>query len=178
MRLILLLLCVLALAGCDRQKADSQQGEAESAGPAAGLDRSHKGKPFPDIDLVGPDGEPMSSNELKGRPALVNLWATWCAPCVKELPTLDALAKTGAVEVLAISQDRGPNASVAAFLEHLGTGELEAFQDPKMALSGALAVQVLPTTILYDSQGREVWRYVGDRDWAAAEVRPLLAEAR
>ena len=176
---MLLLLCMLAVAGCDRQKAESQQGaEAAAAGLEVGLIRTKKGTQAPAVEFIGPDGEPASFEDFRGKPVLVNLWATWCAPCVKELPTLDALAASDAVQVLAISQDRAPNASVAAFLEDLGTKQLEAFQDPTMALSGALGVQVLPTSIFYDAQGREVWRYVGDRDWSAANVRPLLAEAR
>ncbi len=115
-------------------------------------------------------------------PVLVNLWATWCAPCVKELPTLDRLAQSHAVDglvgVIAVSQDTGPHASVAAFLDRLKVRDLGAYHDPKMALSAALGAEVLPTTILYDAQGREVWRYVGDLDWSGEEAARLLAEAR
>jgi thiol-disulfide isomerase/thioredoxin len=110
----------------------------------------------------------------------VNLWATWCAPCVKELPTLDALAKAqrrdGALGVIAVSQDMGPHGSVEAFLQKLGTKDLGAYHDPKMALSGALNAQILPTTILFDRNGREVWRYTGDLDWNGPEAAKLLAE--
>lgn len=176
-RLILLLLCAL-VAGCDKQNAEQQQGTEAAAGPVAGLDRSHKGKAAPEIEILGPDAEPASFADLTGKPTLVNLWATWCAPCVKELPTLNALAKSGRVRVVAISQDTGPHASVEAFLDYVKADELEAFQDPKLALSGALGVQVLPTSILFDAEGREVWRFVGDRDWSSAEVEPLLAEGR
>jgi thiol-disulfide isomerase/thioredoxin len=111
---------------------------------------------------------------------LVNLWATWCAPCVKELPTLDRLAQQsgGKLRVVTISQDNAPRGSVSAFLEKLGTAELAPYHDPDMAMSGALNIQILPTSVLYDSQGREVWRYVGDLDWTSAEARKLLAEAR
>jgi thiol-disulfide isomerase/thioredoxin len=114
----------------------------------------------------------------RGKPLLVNLWASWCAPCVKELPTLDRLATSNAaVRVLAVSQDMGPHASVVAFLDQHKIADLEAFQDPKMALSGGLGVEVMPTTLLYDAQGREVWRYVGELDWTSGEAARLLAEA-
>jgi thioredoxin-related protein len=65
-----------------------------------------------------------------------------------------------------------------AFLAAHKIDGLGAYQDPQMALSAALNVQVLPTTVLYDRQGREVWRYVGDMDWTSAEARKLVAEAR
>jgi thiol-disulfide isomerase/thioredoxin len=112
---------------------------------------------------------------------LVNLWASWCGPCIKELPTLaklsDAHLEDGQLGVIAVCQDRGPQSSVTAFLAAHKIDGLGAYQDPEMALSGALGVQVMPTTVLYDRQGREMWRYVGDMDWTSAEASKLLAEA-
>jgi hypothetical protein len=99
---------------------------------------------------------------------------------VKELPTLDRLSqshdKDGALGVVAISQDMGPHPSVVAFLEEHRIKSLGAYQDPKMALSGALGAEVLPTSILYDANGFEVWRYVGDLDWTSPAAAKLLAE--
>ena len=69
-----------------------------------------------------------------------------------------------------------PKASVDAFLESKGIG-IRSFLDPEMKLTGAFAVQVMPTSILYDAQGREVWRYVGDLDWTGPEAARLLSEA-
>ena len=122
------------------------------------------------------------TEQFKGVPVLVNLWASWCAPCIKELPTLDKLAAShredGQLGVIAVSQDTGPQPSVEAFLKKLKVEDLGAYHDTKMALSGALGPDtVLPTSILYDAQGREVWRYVGDLDWTGAEAAKLLAEA-
>jgi hypothetical protein len=100
---------------------------------------------------------------------------------VKELPTLNAVArshdKDGSLGVIAVSQDMGPQGSVEAFLAKLKVDDLGAYHDPKMALSGALNAQVLPTTVLFDAQGREVWRYVGDLDWTGPEAAKVLAEA-
>ena len=70
-----------------------------------------------------------------------------------------------------------PQGSVEAFLGERDIGRFAAYHDPEMALSSALSVQILPTTILYDAQGKEVWRYVGDLDWTGAEATKLLAEA-
>lgn len=172
----ILLAAALVLAACERQ-ADAPP--AQDAGLAAkGLDRSHSGRPAPNSVLRDADDEPASLAEATGKPLLVNIWATWCAPCVKELPTLDALSRRpGAPRVIAVSQDMAPRASVDAFLKRYRIGNLEAWHDPAMSLSGALGAQVLPTTVYYDSQGRELWRYVGDLDWTGAEAARLLAEA-
>jgi hypothetical protein len=70
-----------------------------------------------------------------------------------------------------------PRSSVDAFVKQHGLDDLEVWQDPKMALSGALGVQVLPTTILYGADGKEIWRYTGDLDWTGPEAAKLLAEA-
>jgi thiol-disulfide isomerase/thioredoxin len=182
LRLIFLLLA-LFLAGCDRQKPEPPQ-EEQVAAPAeirTGVDRSHEGEPAPDVIFNDPDGGEIGIDDFKGIPTLVNLWATWCVPCVKELPTLDKLAESHAVDgqlgVIAVSQDMAPQGSVRAFLDKLGVRHIGAYHDDKMGLSGALGVQVMPTTILIDSQGREVWRYVGDLDWTSEEAARLLAEA-
>ena len=147
-----------------------------------GVDRSQMGKPAPDTVFKDPDGGDISLADFKGVPVLVNLWATWCAPCVKELPTLDSLAESHAIDgqlgVIAISQDMAPQGSVKAFLGKLGVKHVGAYHDDKMALSGALGVQVMPTTILYGSDGKEVWRYVGDLDWTGAEAEKLLSGAK
>jgi thiol-disulfide isomerase/thioredoxin len=183
-RLILLLLTMAAVAGCDTQKAETQQGagataQAEGGNPSAGgeVDRSQKGKPLPETELFDADNDPSALTQLKGQPVLVNLWAIWCAPCVKELPTLQALSKRKNVDVIAVSQDMAPRSSVDAFLAKNALGDLEVWHDPKMALSGALGVQILPTTILYGADGKEIWRYTGDLDWSGEEAAKLLAEA-
>ena len=151
---------ICALAACDRQKqAGSQAAEnapAEApAVPKVGVDRSQAGKPL-----------------------LVNLWATWCAPCVKELPTLAELAESRKnLTVLALSQDMQPQPTVAAFLDERKIG-LEPFQDPEMAMSSELGANILPTTLLYGSDGKEIWRYTGDLDWTSEKAAELLKEAR
>lgn len=125
-----------------------------------------------------PDGEETSLAAFRGQPLLVNLWATWCAPCIKELPTLDALAdRANAPQVLAVSQDMAEPAKVQAFLADRKIA-LDAHQDAEMALSSALGANILPTTILYGSDGREVWRFTGDLDWTGGQAAELLAEAR
>ncbi len=164
----------LLAASCDRQ--DPPAGEA--AGPVKGVSRAAAGLPLPDTELRNAGDEPATLAGEKGEPLLVNLWATWCAPCVEELPTLEALGRReGAPRVIAVSQDMAPRGSVDAFLEQNRLAQLEVWHDPEMAVSSTMEADVLPTTILYDAQGREVWRYVGDLDWTGAEAAKLLAEA-
>ena len=169
-------LIALSASACQR-KAENNKVASAPEEPAKGVDRSHSGRPMPDSKLFNADEDQATLAEAKGKPLLVNLWASWCAPCVKELPTLDALSRRpGAPKIVAVSEDIGERASVEAFLESHGIKDLEAWRDPKMALSGALGVQVMPTTVYYDGSGREIWRYTGDVDWSGDEAAKLLAE--
>ncbi len=180
MRLIVCLLFALTLAGCDRQKADAPQASVAAEQSATGLDRSHKGEAAPAAQFKDPDGGDFDLTKFKGTPVLVNLWASWCAPCLKELPTLQELeaaqADKGKLGVIAVSQDMVPQGSVDAFLGERDIGRFAAYHDAEMKLTDALGVQIMPTTILYDAQGKEVWRYVGDLDWTGPEATALLAE--
>jgi thiol-disulfide isomerase/thioredoxin len=182
--LLIPLVLALAAAGCDRPSPPAAQdngtapdevvADAAAAGIAKGIDRSHRGEAAPAHRFAGPDGE-TSLAAFRGKPVLVNLWATWCAPCIKELPTLDALAAKGSVRVVALSQDTDA-AKARAFLQARGFKALPAYTDPDMRWLGGVTSN-LPTTILYDAEGREVWRWLGDADWTGAEATAALAEA-
>ncbi len=186
----------LALAGCDRQKANAPQGEAQAAANAAApasandsaeaepyptgrLDRSHRGSAAPTTAFEGPDGQPTSLAAFRGRPVLVNLWATWCGPCVSEMPTLDALAarESANLAIVTISQDSDGRRKVTDFFAAHHFQRLQPYLDGQMGLMTALTVDTLPTTILYDSQGREVWRMTGMSDWQGPRAAHLLLEA-
>jgi thiol-disulfide isomerase/thioredoxin len=182
MRVLLIASAFVALAACHKaeEQAANQPAPAAQAGPVKGVDRSHKGTPAPDASFNDPDGGETTLAEFSGKPVLVNLWATWCAPCVKELPTLDRLSQSNKdIAVVAVSQDSAPHASVVAFLKGHQIAALEPYQDSSMKLSGVLGPDaVLPTSILIDANGKEVWRYVGDLDWTSPEAAKLLAEAK
>ena len=182
LRLIVLLLVGLLVPACDRQKLEAPQAPAADTAAAdaasgKGLDPSHKGKMAPTTAFNDPSGKKISIASFKGAPLLVNLWATWCAPCVKELPTIEALAASqkGKLTVIAVSQDMGEKSAVDAFLASKKLGRFAAYHDPEMALSLDLGAQVLPTTILFDAAGKEVWRFTGDMDWTGPEAAKLLA---
>lgn len=194
----------LAVSGCDKPSGDGAQGGPSSANaspattpdevtsdevaprPAGDtgkpfqhvVDRSHKGELMPDKPFKGQDGKAATLKQLAGgKPMLVNLWATWCAPCVAELPALDQLAAASGlngVKVVAISQDLQTDA-VAAFWAARKLSSLKTWLDPENALGFHYGTGTLPTTILYDAKGREAVRIVGALDWNGPEGQKLLA---
>lgn len=180
------LVFALGIAGCDKPKPSAEQANATEntaqagAGDEAGvLDLSHKGEAMSAMPFAAPGGAPATLGGFRGHPVLVNLWATWCGPCVKELPTLDALAarEQGKFAVVAISQDAGGDAQVGPFWKSHGLKALTPYTDAKSVLMSALKIDVLPTTILYDAKGKEVWRMTGGKDWTGAEAAKLIGEA-
>ncbi len=134
-------------------------------------------KPAPPLSFTDMGGKELTLADFKGKLVVVNLWATWCAPCIKEMPSLDRmnarLAGQGLV-LLAISQDRGGAKTVAPFLERLGLKSLPAYLDPKGGVQRALGVRGLPTTIVFDQEGRELGRFEGDANWDGSDARELL----
>ena len=186
-----ILSCAVLLAGCDRQSGGQAQPAASAAaGTAAGaaaagplaagaVDRSHKGSALPDAQLKNPAGKELNMASLKGKPLLINLWATWCTPCVAELPQLDKIAaEHPELKLLTVNQDMDKLDKVAPFLKARGVTRLEPWLNPDNSLTFQFGADTLPATILYDSAGREVWRIVGGRDWATPETAALLAEAK
>lgn len=179
-------LILLLAAGCTRQSpAPEQANGAAEAVPAArppmmagAVDRSHRGEAASTAALADPEGKPVTLAAYKGKPVLVNLWATWCAPCIAEMPTLDRAAQAldGKVAVVALNQGDDP-AKVQAFLKDRPLAHARPLLDKVMAVSMAMSAN-LPTTILYDATGHEVWRSTGGRDWASADSLKLIGEAR
>ena len=169
------------MGGCDRQSGEEAQPQLSGSGgesPSGVIDRSHAGEPLPEFTLSAREGRTRPLADFTGKPLLINLWATWCAPCVVELPMLNSLAAERADElkVLTVSQDSGQPAKVAAFLKERDLEALEPWLDPENDLSFSYGTGILPTTILYDARGREVWRLVGGHDWSSAESADMLAE--
>lgn len=185
MRVVTVLLPLILIGGCDKQSGTDGQPAGNVAAPAptakvettGTLDITQRGKPMPGERFQDPDGKTVTLAEFKGRPLLVNLWATWCGPCVAELPSLDRLAARAGdkLTVLAVSQDPQGNAVVAPWWAEHKLANLRPYLDPKTDLGFAYASGMLPTTILYDREGKEVWRIVGGMDWDGPRANTLLA---
>jgi len=174
-RSLMMLLPLLGLIACDRQSQG--KGQDFPIGFEAGkIDQSHKGEDMPAMPFVGPDGGPATLTKFRGKPLLVNLWATWCAPCVAEMPTLDALAEKhkGQLQVIAVSQDMMGRKVVDPFFAKHKFKMLQPYLDKDNALPLALKSQTLPTTIFYDSKGKEQWRVSGGMDWAGQGATELV----
>lgn len=173
----------LSVGGCDRQSAEPAQPQVAASAeatpklkiaPPEAFDRMYKGTALPDVTFKNPAGKTLNLKDLKG-PVLVNLWATWCAPCVTELPQLDRLA-AGGLRVVTVSQDLEGGAKVAEFLKAKGIAHLEPWLDPENQLMGTYGSGTLPTSVYYDASGREVWRLLGEHDWTSPQTAKLLAE--
>jgi len=127
----------------------------------------------PAFGFVAEDGTALDQGFLAGRPAVLNFWATWCAPCVEEMPALDRLAaalERPGIRVLALSQDRGGAAVVRGFYERTGVKRLGIWLDPRGAASRAFGARGLPTTVLVSAGGRIVGWAEGALHWDADEV--------
>ncbi|MFN3233502.1 MAG: TlpA family protein disulfide reductase [Alphaproteobacteria bacterium] len=131
----------------------------------------------PDVTFENDVGSTLRLADFEGRVILLNLWATWCGPCVHEMPSLDRLqAQRGGKDfiVIALSSDRGEARAVDPFFEETGLTELQKFYDPMNEMGRALGVRGLPTTLLIDAQGREVGRLEGPAEWDSEEALALI----
>jgi thiol-disulfide isomerase/thioredoxin len=125
-------------------------------------------------------GKNLTLADWKGKVVLVNLWATWCAPCRKEMPQLAELQQKfggDGFEVVAVSVDRKGVEASSEFLKAVGADALKLYIDKPAASLGALKSPGLPTTVLLDRQGREIGRLLGPADWIAPEAVKLIEAA-
>jgi thiol-disulfide isomerase/thioredoxin len=160
----------------------------ETAQPASGLRQLAKGPmaafvvkpagdPIANIVFQDESGTETNLDKWKGRVVLLNLWATWCAPCRKEMPELDALQKklgSTDFEVVALSLDRQGATTARKFLDETKATNLKLYVDSSARALDAVKAPGLPATILVDREGREVGRLVGPADWASPEAVALI----
>ena len=125
-------------------------------------------------------GKELTLNDFKGRLTLVNFWATWCAPCRKEMPSLEVLSNQiggDTFKVVTIATMRSSEEAVKKFFTDNNIIDLPKFRDPKGYLARASGVAALPLTILLDRNGNEISRLIGDADWAQDETIEFIKKA-
>jgi len=135
---------------------------------------------LPEVTFVDGSGAARTLADWKGRVVLLNLWATWCAPCRKEMPALERLQKelgSDRFEVVALSIDRGGADAAKKFLDQIKVEKLALYVDATARSSSALKAVGMPTTLLIDRQGRELGRLVGPAEWDSADAVRLIKAA-
>ena len=136
-------------------------------------------KPAPDFGWRSPQGSDVTLKDYAGKTVVMNFWATWCAPCITELPSLMRLQEKLSgmpIVVVAMNIDRGADGAdkARAMLKRLKLEELAFHHDSQSQAYRALSIEVMPTTIVFDAQGREAGRLRGPAEWDAPEARKLL----
>jgi thiol-disulfide isomerase/thioredoxin len=152
-----------------------------SAACAAAAITTGEPKPVPGLRFFDLEGRETSVDAFRGEVVVLNLWATWCAPCREEMPSLSRLQARFAdapVRVVALSVDRAPAERVKEFMDTVGVSNLSVYRDPTVKAARLLKVLGLPATLLLDREGREVGRVLGIAEWdgaaAVAAVDRLL----
>lgn len=137
-----------------------------------------KGMPAPDFTFPGLDGEKISLSDKRGLVVLINVWATWCPPCVEEMPSMEKLYKKfkgEKFEILAVSIDADGAKAVASFMKkHRLT--FPALLDPEGTIKTTYRVTGVPESFIVDKEGILVGKIIGARDWAAPEVFKLFRD--
>jgi thiol-disulfide isomerase/thioredoxin len=132
---------------------------------------------LPDLQFVNGSGAPMSLAGLKGKVILLNVWATWCAPCREEMPGLERLqAELGSdkFEVVALAVDKGGIEAARKFLADIKAEKLDVYADPTAKEGTRLKVIGMPTTVLINAEGLEIGRLIGPAKWDSEDAKRLI----
>lgn len=149
-----------------------------ATGDLAKLDFTHAGTPAPANTFEAKGGKTANLAQFKGRVVVLNLWATWCAPCVKEMPELDRLQgmfPTKDLAVVTVSMDMAGWRAVEPFWEKRGLKNITPYLDKKNELALGFKARGLPLTVIYDRQGKEVARIAAPAIWDAKPAIDLIA---
>lgn len=164
--------------GANAAFADFAAIEALKEGSMKKLVFSSEPQATSDIPFQDPAGEAHRLADWKGKYVLVNFWATWCAPCRKEMPGLAALQDEFGgdnFDVVTIATGRNPLPGIERFFDEIGVENLPILLDPKQALARDMAVLGLPASVLLDPEGNEIARLRGDADWFSDSARAIIA---
>lgn len=151
--------------------------EAFLTGDMEAFTAAEPGTMFPDVAFKDERDESITLAAFRGKTVLVNFWATWCAPCLKEMPSLDRLqAKLGGAKfrVVAISMDRSGGEAVLPFFERINVKHLTPYYDLNSEVGRAVGALGLPTSLLVDAGGYEIGRLVAPAEWDSPEAVALI----
>jgi len=137
-------------------------------------------EPLPEFSFLDATGKERTLRDWRGRVVLLNLWATWCIPCRKEMPGLDRLqGELGSTdfEVVAVSADRKGLEGSKQFLDQIKVTKLALYADPSVRVTSTLKAVGMPATLLIDREGREIGRLTGPAEWDSPEAKALIRAA-
>ena len=135
---------------------------------------------LPDFVFLDATGKERTLKDWRGKVVLLNLWATWCIPCRKEMPGLERLQKdmgSDKFEVVAVSADRKGIEGAKTFLDGIKVSGLGLYADPSVRVTSTLKAIGLPATLLLDREGREIGRLTGPAEWDSADAKALVKAA-
>jgi thiol-disulfide isomerase/thioredoxin len=135
---------------------------------------------LPEVKFQDAEGKQRTLADWRGKVVLLNLWATWCVPCRREMPALDRLQQelgSDRFEVVAVSVDRKGIEGARKFLDETKAGKLALYVDPTTRLTSELRAVGLPATLLIDRQGREIGRLLGPAEWDSEDAKRLIRAA-
>lgn len=164
--------------GANAAMADIATLEALRDGDMKKLNFLSAPAPVPETEYTRADGTIGTLADFQGRYVVLNFWATWCAPCRAEMPTLSNLqTEMGSedFEVVTIATGRNAPTAMAKFFDEIGVDNLPLHTDPKSALARAMGVFGLPITIIIDPEGHEIARLQGDAHWDSESAKAIIA---
>jgi len=168
-----------AIVAAPMAQADLAAAEALREGDMKKLIFHASPEPVSDVAFnLADDAGQASLTDYRGKYVLLNFWATWCAPCRKEMPQLSELQTEfggDAFEVVTIATGRNSPTGIKKFFDEIGVDNLPRHQDPKQELASQMAIFGLPITVLIDPDGNEVARMRGDADWASDNAKAIIA---
>ncbi|MGX5845883.1 thiol:disulfide interchange protein TlpA [Mesorhizobium sp. PL10] len=169
---------------CAAKSDHAKKVAAAATGQVAALLPADPPQSLKGLAFNGPDGKPMTIADHAGKTVLLNLWATWCAPCRAEMPALDALQKekgSDAFEVIAVNVDAGDDVKPKKFLGDIGIEKLGYYRDPTLALFNDVKTRGLalglPVTMLIDGEGCLVAHMNGPAEWSGPDAKRLVEAA-